>query len=269
MDMLILTLPQRGTPISGRRLRAFGGTRDSDWSDMAAHPLESATPRRILITAGPTHEPIDAVRYLGNRSSGRLGIALADEAVERGHEVILLLGPTHRLPEDSRVRVLRFQTTAELEGLLREHFGWCEVLVMAAAVADYRIKGGSTVGRGEGKLRREGQGMTLTLEPTPDLLASCTERRQAGQCIVGFALEPRREMKASARRKLERKRVDMIVANPLETMDSATIEAQVYLRDGRVLDGGGPMEKAAFAGWLLDQIAACQGAADSRMSRVP
>lgn len=235
---------------------------------MAAHPLESATSRRILITAGPTHEPIDAVRYLGNRSSGRLGIALAEEAAERGNEVILLLGPTHRLPEDSRVRVLRFQTTAELEGLLREHFGWCEVLVMAAAVADYRIKGAATVGRGEGKIRREGQGMTLALEPTPDLLAACGEQRRPDQFVVGFALEPRQEMDASARRKLERKRVDMIVANPLETMDSATIEARLYLRDGSVLDGGNPMDKAAFAGWLLDRIAACQSSADSRMSRV-
>lgn len=236
---------------------------------MPRHPLESATPRRLLITAGPTHEPIDAVRYLGNRSSGRLGIALAEEAAKRGNEVILLLGPTHRLPEDSRVRVLRFQTTAELDGLLQEHFGWCEVLVMAAAVADYRIKGGRTVGRGEGKMRRAGQGMTLELEATPDLLAACGARRRPDQFVVGFALEPRQEMEASARRKLERKRSDMIVANPLETMDSATIEACLYLRDGRVLDCGKPMDKLAFAGWLLDQIAACQSSTDSRMSRVP
>src|SRR5262245_55498974 len=93
--------------------------------------------RRLLITAGPTHEPIDAVRFLGNRSSGRLGVALADEAAGRGWTVTLLLGPVSRTPSDSRVRVVRFRTCTDLEGLLAEAAAGCDVLIMAAAVADY------------------------------------------------------------------------------------------------------------------------------------
>jgi len=95
-----------------------------------------STGKRMLITAGPTHEPIDAVRFLGNRSSGRLGVALADEAAARGWDVTLLLGPVSRTPSDSRVRTLRFRTCADLETLLRQTTDTCDVLVMAAAVAD-------------------------------------------------------------------------------------------------------------------------------------
>src|ERR1043165_5952055 len=101
-------------------------------------PAPAAHPKRMLITAGPTHEPIDAVRFIGNRSSGRVGLALADEAARRGWDVLLLLGPVHRTPADSRVRVVRFRTAAELGALLDQHASGCDVLLMAAAVADYR-----------------------------------------------------------------------------------------------------------------------------------
>src|SRR5689334_2567210 len=99
--------------------------------------------RRMLITAGPTHEPIDAVRFIGNRSSGRVGAALAGEAAARGWEVTLLMGPGAVVPQarqDSRLEVVRFRTAADLQGLLRERVAGADVLVMAAAVADYRPK---------------------------------------------------------------------------------------------------------------------------------
>src|SRR2546423_13159940 len=107
----------------------------------APTPPMTRTGQRMLITAGPTHEPIDAVRFIGNRSSGRLGSALAKEAASRGWEVTLLMGPGGVLPapghpEDSRVSVVRFRTAADLLGLLREHVPGADVLVMAAAVAD-------------------------------------------------------------------------------------------------------------------------------------
>jgi len=216
----------------------------------------SSTPaRRLLITAGPTHEPIDAVRYIANRSSGRLGIALAEAAAAVGWEVTLLLGPTPRTVQSTDLRVRRFQTTADLEALLRDELPRCEVLVMAAAVADYRPKpaeAGAPIG--QTKLRREKRNLMLELEPTPDLLAGCAARRGPGQLLVGFALEPRDRLLESAGSKLARKGLDLIVANPLETMDGTTIEATVIARDGRQWSTPGAIDKAAFAAWLLDII---------------
>ncbi len=212
---------------------------------------------RILITAGPTHEPIDAVRYLANRSSGRLGIDLAEEAARRGHHVTLLLGPTPLHPNNTQIKLIRFQTTAELEAGLAAHLRMVDVLVMAAAVADYRPK--LKMGDVDAKLRRTAGGMTLDLEATPDLLAGCVRQRTAmgredNLYMVGFALEPRAEMMISARKKLERKGVDMIVANPLETMDAPTIDATLVVAEGTAGGTGGEITKAEFAGWLLDAI---------------
>jgi phosphopantothenoylcysteine decarboxylase / phosphopantothenate---cysteine ligase len=211
----------------------------------------------MLITAGPTYEPIDAVRFIGNRSSGRLGIALAREAARRGWETELLLGPTAILFEDENVQIRRFRTTSELQGLLRESAPASRVVVMAAAVADFRPMGGSL----DGKLYRSA-GLSLELEPTPDLLAGLAAERAPNQVLVGFALQPRAGLIAAAREKLNRKGVDMIVANPLETMDSSTIEAIVLSRLGtehRTPDGEGgqgAIPKERFASWLLDQIEA-------------
>lgn len=210
--------------------------------------------RRILITAGPTHEPIDAVRFIGNRSSGKLGVSLAAEAAARGHQTTLLLGPTPPQAVDTRVRVRGFRTTADLDSLLREEAPETDVLIMAAAVADYRPIPPQGFDPRAGKLRRQSQRLTLELEPTPDLLAGCVQRRTPGQLIVGFALEPRAELMTSAKAKLERKGVDAIVANALETMESPTIEATLVWRDGAAQSTDGAVKKEAFAGWLLDRI---------------
>ena len=226
---------------------------DPNDTSAPAGPGGSREPRRMLITAGPTHEPIDAVRFIGNRSSGRLGISLAETAADAGWRVRLLLGPTPRSTADTRVGVQRFQTTADLEALLAENLAWCDVLVMAAAVADYRPA--TKVAPGT-KLRRSGASLTIQLESTPDLLAGCSAKRRPDQLLVGFALEPRAELEQSARSKLIRKGVDLIVANPLETMDAPTIEATVYTRDGGTFPTPGKIDKGAFAGWLLDRIAA-------------
>lgn len=216
-----------------------------------SHPTSG---RRLLITSGPTHEPIDAVRYIGNRSSGRVGMALADEGVRRGWDVTLLLGPVSRVPSDSRVRVRRFRTCAELQGLLGEEAGTCDVLVMAAAVADYR----PTVNAGMlgAKFRRTGAAMTIELESTPDLIAGVSAGRRPGQTLVAFALEPREEMIASGLDKLRRKGVDMVVANPLETMDGETIEAVLLHRDGTQEPTARRITKDAFAAWLLERVEA-------------
>ncbi len=214
---------------------------------------------RTLITAGPTHEPIDAVRCIANRSSGRLGLALAEAAAARGHETTLLLGPTPRGCEDTRVRVERFTTTADLGALLDRHAPHCDILVMAAAVADFRPKPG-LVDPQTGKLRRKAGGLTLELEATPDLIGGIARHRRDGQFLVGFALEPRSEMLDSARAKLVSKGLDLIVANPLETMDSETISAAAVGMGpegpGVVAESGGAILMVRFGEWLLDVIEA-------------
>jgi phosphopantothenoylcysteine decarboxylase/phosphopantothenate--cysteine ligase len=209
----------------------------------------------VLITAGPTQEPIDAVRYLANRSSGRLGIALAEASAARDRRTTLLLGPTPLEPtEHSRLTTIRFRTTADLESLLAEHWPQHAVLVMAAAVADYRP---ARPGGPDAKRRRTGATWSLELEPTPDLLAGLAAITRPDQLTIGFALEPADELAASARAKLDAKRVDAIVANPLETMGSDTIRATLMLRDGRELaPPDAECTKRAFAEWLLDQLPA-------------
>lgn len=216
------------------------------------NPPTTQSPR-LLITAGPTHEPIDAVRYIGNRSTGRLGIALAEAAAKRNWRVTLLLGPTPLTTADTAIRLHRFQTTGDLEALLHQHLPECDILVMAAAVADYRPR--RVPGADGQKLRRTGEKMVLELDPTPDLVAGCAQRRSPGQTIVAFALEPEAELMASARAKLARKNVDAIVANPLETMESDQIRATLVCRDGQELKTDGQILKTQFAGWLLDAIA--------------
>lgn len=215
----------------------------------------SNLPPRVLITAGPTHEPIDAVRYIGNRSSGRLGLALAAATVSRGWPATLLLGPTALEPhQHSLLRVSRFQTTADLQALLARHFRRCDVLIMAAAVADFRPvrppRGART-----GKLRRQAHRLNVELEPTPDLVANLALTRREGQVIIGFALEhgsaPERLKKARA--KLRGKRLDAIVANPLKTMDAPTISATLITAAAAIKPAGKAIPKAAFARWLLDQ----------------
>ena len=218
-------------------------------------PTDDATPR-LLISAGPTYEPIDAVRFIGNRSSGRLGTSLADRAVEMGWDVTLLLGPNAVLPHDPRVRLVRFHSCQDLENRLAEHLPHCDTLIMAAAVADYRPVAAEV--NLEGKRRREGGELTIQLESTPDLLAGCSEQARSDQLLVGFALEPKERLLESANRKLKRKNIDLIVANPLETMDADSIEAVLIGNPERGLateaETPGIISKPEFAHWLLTEL---------------
>ncbi|MEM1422882.1 MAG: phosphopantothenoylcysteine decarboxylase [Planctomycetota bacterium] len=214
-------------------------------------------PTRLLITAGPTHEPIDAVRYLGNRSSGRLGVALAERAADLGWDVTLLLGPTHTTTDHPSVDLVRFRTTRDLELLLAERVPGCDCLVMAAAVADYRPvlpEGITQENVDDVKIRREGDDLVIRCEPTPDLLAGVSVYTKPEQLLVGFALEPRERMLASATRKLERKGVDLVVANPLETMDAGRIEAVLITPEGPGDSTLGAIDKCMFAPWLLERL---------------
>jgi phosphopantothenoylcysteine decarboxylase/phosphopantothenate--cysteine ligase len=153
------------------------------------------------------------------------------------------------------VQIVRFSSTADLEALLDAHFPQCDVLVMAAAVADYRSRGVS-----QGKLARGEQKLVLELEPTPDLVAKCAARRRPHQRVVGFALEEASILDERAAEKLRRKKLDALVANPLATLGASNVTATVYLPDGRRLSpaktdaGETGMDKNAFAKWLIDWI---------------
>jgi len=164
---------------------------------------------RVLVTAGGTREPIDPVRFIGNRSSGRMGIALAAAAAERGAEVTLIAANV-ALPAPAGVRRIDVETVAELARAAEKEFGETHVLLMAAAPADFRAASAA----GE-KLKRQGN-LNLHLEPTEDILASLSARRVEGQTIVGFAAEAaesRAEAVERARGKLQRKGADLIVFN--------------------------------------------------------
>jgi phosphopantothenoylcysteine decarboxylase/phosphopantothenate--cysteine ligase len=212
----------------------------------------------MLITAGPTYEPIDRVRYLANRSSGRVGVCLAEAAHASGWQVTLLLGPVAAAPP-AGVRVLRFESTADLGALLDRHFPRSDVLIMAAAVADYRPR---RVARA--KLPRTEKRIVLDLEPTPDLVAACAARKRPGQRIVGFALEESAALRRRAREKLRRKGLDAIVANPLATMGADEIRPIIYTAEGETVrpdtpNGAGRrgwLSKAEFARWLVAWVGA-------------
>lgn len=209
---------------------------------------------RMLITAGPTHEPIDDVRYLANRSSGRMGLALAHAARAAGWNVTLLLGPTALTPS-ADVETIAFESTADLATLLDHHFPACDVLIMAAAVADYRPRRFD-----QRKLVRQDQPLVLELEPTPDLVAACADRKRPGQRIIGFALEESAALTQRARDKLRRKGLDAIVANPLATMGAADVTATLLTATGEIVSPPGsptapaPVTKDDFARWLIAWI---------------
>lgn len=215
------------------------------------HPFPKGTETpRLLITAGPTHEPIDAVRYLGNRSSGRLGIELADQAVNLGWPAHLLLGPTHLLPQNNQTQLTRFGSTANLASALNSTLSDCDILIMAAAVADYTPAAPSL----HAKIRRsESEPLTVELKPTPDLLAACSKAARPDQLLVGFALEPADGLHEAATGKLRRKGVDLIVANPLETMEAEDIEATLIASEPlhQFEQESSKLSKVEFAAWLL------------------
>jgi phosphopantothenoylcysteine decarboxylase/phosphopantothenate--cysteine ligase len=207
----------------------------------------------MLITAGPTREPLDAVRFISNRSSGAIGLALAQAATQAGHTVTLLLGPGPRdsdVPADCRTH--RFESSAELKQLLEAHFNDHEVLIMAAAVSDYRP---AEVSEGKPPRPLNDEPWTIRLQPTPDLVALMAARKKSHQRIVAFALEEAANLETRAMAKLERKGVDAIVANPLGTMESDAITAVWLTADATRRDAPGRMNKQAFAAWLMKKIA--------------
>ncbi|HEY3929234.1 MAG TPA: bifunctional phosphopantothenoylcysteine decarboxylase/phosphopantothenate--cysteine ligase CoaBC [Candidatus Koribacter sp.] len=160
----------------------------------------------VLVTAGPTYEPIDPVRFLGNRSSGKMGYAIAEAAIRRGARVVLVTGPTALTPP-SAAEVLQVETAEQMRNAVIEHFADATIVIKTAAVADYTAKH-----QADQKIKRKGE-MTLELVPTADILAELGARRvKSSQIIIGFAAETQDGLK-NAREKLQKKKVDAIVMN--------------------------------------------------------
>jgi phosphopantothenoylcysteine decarboxylase/phosphopantothenate--cysteine ligase len=168
------------------------------------------TNKTVLITAGPTQEAIDPVRYIGNRSSGKMGIALAKECAKRGAHVYLILGPTHLACEGDGINLVRVNTAAEMLLAADQYFEQSDVAIMAAAVADYK-----PVTAADKKIKKsDDEPMTLTLIETQDIAATLGKKKQEHQILVGFALETHDGVQY-AKGKLEKKNFDFIVLNSL------------------------------------------------------
>ena len=166
--------------------------------------------KKIMITAGPTYERIDPVRFIGNYSTGKMGYAIADEAARRGAEVLLISGPVAIRPESKEVKVIDVESARDMYEECHKHFGDCDIAIMTAAVADYAP---ATVA--DKKIKREKDEIPqIKLVKNPDIAASLGASKRQGQLLVGFALETNDES-ANALDKLQRKNLDMIVMNSL------------------------------------------------------
>lgn len=164
---------------------------------------------KVLITAGPTYEPIDPVRFIGNRSSGKMGIAIADEFAKQGNEVTLVKGATELNPVNPLIKQIKVQTAAEMFDACAQYFSSSDVIVFAAAVADYTPKFPS-----ETKIKKKENEFSLELIKTKDIAAELGKQKRENQIMAGFALETDNE-EESAKEKLKKKNFDFIVLNSL------------------------------------------------------
>lgn len=214
-------------------------------------PVRTLEGLRVVVTAGPTEEPLDPVRHIGNPSTGAMGYAVAEQAVLRGAAVVLVSGPTKLDPPDG-VRSVNVRTTREMRDAVMAELNGLDVLVMAAAPADYR-----PVEVSASKLKKSAERLTLELERTEDILAEVAKSRRKDQVIVGFALETEDELE-NARRKLKEKRLDAIVVNNPGVEGAGfgvgTNVAAIVKSDGSVRETG-LIEKRDLAGLILELVA--------------
>jgi phosphopantothenoylcysteine decarboxylase/phosphopantothenate--cysteine ligase len=223
----------------------------------APRPLDGL---RVLVTAGGTREPIDSVRYVGNRSSGRMGLALAGEAARRGAEVTLVCANV-ALPRPEGVRVVDVTTASELAEAARREFPASDVLLMAAAVADFRPQAADA-----GKIAKAGrERLALELEPTEDVLRTLSAERRPGQTLVGFAAEHGEGALERGRAKLAGKGLDAVVVNDIARadigFDSDHNEVTIVTAAGDRPVPRGP--KAGVAAAVLDAVEGLRAAAGS------
>jgi phosphopantothenoylcysteine decarboxylase/phosphopantothenate--cysteine ligase len=245
--------PEEGPLASGRigKGRLAGEPELLGAIDASLRPRRDWEGQRVLVSAGPTAEPIDPVRVLTNRSSGKMGYAMAAAARERGAAVVLISGPTS-LAGPAGVELVRVQTAEEMHKALAGRLAWSTVVIMAAAVADFRPKRVSS-----DKLKRQhGKSEVLELEPTADIVADLAGRKTK-QILVGFAAETR-DLIPQAQAKLRRKRLDVIVANDVSHPAigiGSDMNAAAVIGPAGVLADLPAMPKRVLADRILDVIA--------------
>ena len=205
---------------------------------------------KILVTAAGTREPIDPVRYIGNRSSGKMGYAIAEAAARLGAEVTLISGPSFLQPP-AGVEFFGVESAREMRQLVQERFPACDIVIKAAAVADYRVKNVS-----DQKIKKNDAELTLVLEKNPDILKELGEMKQPHQTLVGFAAETQNLLQY-AKGKLEKKNLDMIVANdvskPQAGFNVDTNLIKLLKRDGSIEELP-LMSKKELAYIILDRV---------------
>jgi phosphopantothenoylcysteine decarboxylase/phosphopantothenate--cysteine ligase len=205
--------------------------------------------KRVLVSAGGTREPLDSVRYVGNRSSGRMGVALAEEARRRGADVTLLAANL-AVPPPVGVTVVETPTATDLEREALAHAD-SDVIIMAAAVADYRPKNAAAT-----KRSKDGSGWTIELEPTTDVLAALGGARTPGQVLVGFAADGAGQGLERAREKRLAKKADLFVFNDVSRedigFDAADNEVVIISKEGELEVGKAP--KRVIAAAVLDEV---------------
>jgi phosphopantothenoylcysteine decarboxylase/phosphopantothenate--cysteine ligase len=215
----------------------------------ALHAVRDLAGEKVLVTAGPTRENVDPVRYLTNRSSGKMGYAVAEAAARRGAHVILVSGPTS-LEAPTGVERVDVQSADEMHRAVLEKVAGCSIAIFAAAVADYRPASPNAR-----KIKRDSESITIALEPTPDILASVA-RNKGERLIVGFAAETD-HVAENARKKLATKNADLMVANDITAegagFDHDTNVVTLFARDGRDL-ALPRMSKSEVAQHILDEI---------------
>ena len=223
-----------------------------DAAERVVRPAQDLIGVRLLVTAGPTYEDLDPVRYIGNRSSGRMGFALAEEATRRGARVTLVAGPSH-VAIPSVHQVMRVRGAQDMHDAVLAHVDNADAVVMAAAVADYtpQVRAQQKVAKADGDL-------TIVLRRTPDILATLGARRAAGggpAVLVGFAAETS-DVVAKATDKLRRKQVDLIVANDVSRSDAGfdVDTNEVTLVSASGADVVPLQSKARIAGAVLDRL---------------
>ncbi|QXM05859.1 bifunctional phosphopantothenoylcysteine decarboxylase/phosphopantothenate--cysteine ligase CoaBC [Crassaminicella indica] len=205
--------------------------------------------KKILVTAGPTKEPIDPVRYITNHSSGKMGYAVAEKAAARGAQVILISGPTN-LKKPIGVKIIDINTANEMYKAVLDHFEWADIVIKSAAVADYRPSFVS-----DNKIKKGDNDFSIQLTRNPDILMELGKRKKNNQVLVGFAAETQNILE-NAKKKIEKKNLDFIVANDLMKkgagFNSDTNIATIIDKDGYI-EHCEKMEKKELADKILDK----------------
>ncbi|WZL74782.1 bifunctional phosphopantothenoylcysteine decarboxylase/phosphopantothenate--cysteine ligase CoaBC [Clostridiaceae bacterium 35-E11] len=206
--------------------------------------------KKVLVTAGPTREPIDPVRYITNHSSGKMGYAIAENAFKRGAEVLLISGPTN-IESPMGVKKIDVTTTDEMYEEVLKYFEWADIVIKSAAVADYRPKS-----MAQNKIKKSDTDFTINLTRNPDILKELGKRKENGKILVGFAAETQ-DLLDNAKDKIQRKNLDFIVANDITKtgagFKSDTNIVSIIDKDGNVTHYD-KMSKKHLAEIILDKI---------------